>query len=430
MKNILLILKHEYITRVSKKSFIIMTLIGPLLIALFYGAIIGITYFQLNSSDSKSVAIYDPYLSLGNELPKLKNFDFQFTNNPDTALSQLENKELNMILSILSKQGDSCELIAKKTISITEKEQIKSMLSDRIFNQNLKSKGLTSEMIDSMKHNIVMNDKLTSGESNASEVKSAIGYAGAFVIYMFIFLYGVMIMKSVTEEKNNRIVEIIISAVKPFELMMGKIWGVALVGLTQFVSWILLSGLLLVILSVVIGISSGGMDASGVQEGIETAKSMKINNASAEIFNQLNAINFPKILFGFAMFFLGGFLLYSSLFAAIGSAVDNETETQQFVLPISMPLIFAFIIAQVAVLKDPNSSLAVWCSMIPLTSPVVMMVRLPFDVSWFELLSSILILFTTFVLMVWLSSKIYRIGILSYGQKASYKQIFKWLRTK
>jgi ABC-2 type transport system permease protein len=157
---------------------------------------------------------------------------------------------------------------------------------------------------------------------------------------------------------------------------------------------------------------------------------MKINNATAEIFNQLNAINFPKILFGFAMFFLGGFLLYSSLFAAIGSAVDNETETQQFVLPISLPLIFAFIIAQVAVLKDPNSSLAVWCSMIPLTSPVVMMVRLPFDVSWIELLSSIVILFATFVLMVWLSSKIYRIGILSYGQKASYKQIFKWLRTK
>lgn len=430
MKNILLILKHEYITRVSKKSFIIMTLIGPLLIALFYGSIIGITYFQLNSSDTKNIAVYDPYKALGNELPQLKSYNFEFTNNKDTALSQLENKELNMILNVLNSQGDSCELIANKSISISEKEQLKGMLSERIFNQNLKAKGLSAEMIDSMKHNIVMNDKLTSGESSASEIKSAIGYAGAFVIYMFIFLYGVMIMKSVTEEKNNRIVEIIISAVKPFELMMGKIWGVALVGLTQFVSWILLSGLLLVVLSVVIGFSSGGIDPSQVKDGIETAQSVKINNASIEIINQLNAINFPKILIGFALFFLGGFLLYSSLFAAIGSAVDNETETQQFVLPISLPLIFGFIIAQVAVLKDPNSSLAVWCSMIPLTSPIVMMVRLPFDVTWIELLSSIVILFATFVLMVWLSSKIYRIGILSYGQKASYKQIFKWLRTK
>ena len=229
-------------------------------------------------------------------------------------------------------------------------------------------------------------------------------------------MYGVMIMKGVSDEKNNRIVEIIISSVKPFQLMMGKILGVALVGLTQFVAWIVLSGSLLTIL----GIALGGSD-------LTTTPTQTSQAIGMDILAQLSALNYPKIIFGFIAYFIGGYLLFASLFAAIGSAVDNDTETQQFMFPVSMPLIFGLVIAQVAVINNPNSDLAIWCSMIPFTSPVVMMVRLPFDIAWSEIIISLICLYGTFVLIVWLAAKIYRIGILSYGQKASYKQLFKWL---
>lgn len=236
-----------------------------------------------------------------------------------------------------------------------------------------------------------------------------------------------MIMRGVTEEKNNRIVEIIISSVRPFQLMMGKILGVALVGLTQFLAWITLSGILVTVLSIAIGfqqVSEGGLSA--VPSQIPSGGNEMING----LLTQLQSLDYMKILTGFVLFFFGGFLLYSALFAAIGSAVDSDTETQQFMFPVSMPLIFGLIIAQIAVFKDPNSSLAYWCSMIPFTSPVVMMVRLPFDVSWTQIIISALILFATFVVTVWFAGRIYRIGILSYGQKASYKQMLKWMMTK
>ncbi|HEY1047733.1 MAG TPA: ABC transporter permease [Bacteroidia bacterium] len=431
MKNILLILKHEYITRVSKKSFIIMTLIGPLLIALFYGSIIGISVYQLNSSDTKVVLINDPYNSLNGQLPEKKNFSFFFDPNLEDAKQKIEKEDADILLDIQNRKGDSIELIAKKSQSIGDKDDLKSLLSSQLFKQSLKSKGLSSGMIDSMKVKINLKDRLLTGQNGGTEIKSLIGYLGAFVIYLFIFMYGVMIMRGVTEEKNNRIVEIIVSAVKPFELMMGKILGVALVGLTQFLSWIILSGGLLLVISFAFGASQ--VDTSAMTEANQQIQMAQNNGASGmimEMTGQLKALNLGKIIVGFVLFFFGGFLLYSSLFAAIGSAVDSDTETQQFMFPVSMPLIFGIAIAQIAVLKDPNSSLAFWTSMFPFTSPVVMMVRLPFDVSWWEIFSSAGLLFAFFFLFVWLAGRIYRIGILSYGQKASYKQMFKWLISK
>lgn len=431
MKNILLILKHEYITRVSKKSFIIMTLIGPLLIAIFYGSIIGISVYQLNSSDTKVVLINDPYNSLNGQLPEKKNFSFFFDPNLEDAKQKIEKEDADILLDIQNRKGDSIELIAKKSQSIGDKDDLKSLLSSQLFKQSLKSKGLSAGMIDSMKVKINLKDRLLTGQNGGTEIKSLIGYLGAFVIYLFIFMYGVMIMRGVTEEKNNRIVEIIVSAVKPFELMMGKILGVALVGLTQFLSWVILSGGLLLVISYAFG--SSQVDTSTITEANQQIQMAQNNGASGmimEMTGQLKALNLGKIIVGFILFFLGGFLLYSSLFAAIGSAVDSDTETQQFMLPVSMPLIFGIAIAQIAVLKDPNSSLAFWTSLFPFTSPVVMMVRLPFDVSWWEIFGSAALLFSFFFLFVWLAGRIYRIGILSYGQKASYKQMFKWLISK
>jgi len=427
MKNILLILKHEYITRVSKKSFIIMTLLGPVLIGLFYGSIAGISYYQLNKKETRAVLVHDPYLSLNKQLPKSETFEFSFVSTEEDGKRMVNQDDADLVLDIKNKAGDSIGIVAKKSLSISDKGELKALLSDHYFNQHLAAKGLSAGMIDSMKTKIHMSDQLISGKSSATEIKSGIGYIGAFIIYLFIFMYGVMIMRGVTEEKNNRIVEIIVSAVRPFELMMGKILGVALVALTQFMAWIILSGVLLTVLSIALGIESGA-SAGAVAAAQQNAPQQM--GMLTEIMDQLRSLNFAKIITGFLLFFFGGFLLYSSLFAAIGSAVDSDTETQQFMFPVSMPLIFGLVIAQVAVLKDPNSSLAVWSSMIPFTSPVVMMVRLPFDISWLEIISSVVILYGSFFVIVWLAGKIYRIGILSYGQKVSYKQLFKWLRMK
>lgn len=426
MHNIFLIFKHEYITRVSKKSFIIMTLLGPLLIGLFYGSIAWISYSQLSESDSKRVAIFDPSQTLGNQIPNTDDYEFYFTNNPEITKDSVDKGNIEILLEIPKTIEDTIILTAKKSLSLTDKGVLKSLLSNQYFNTQLAKKGLNKEMLDSMKPSLQISDQLISGKSSATEIKSGVGYIGAFIIYLFIFMYGVMIMRGVTEEKNNRIVEIIVSAVRPFELMMGKILGVALVGLTQFLAWIVLSGLLLTVISIGLGLEA----ADNLPVNINNIPADPAKDMFQGMMAQLQVLDFPKIIIGFIVFFFGGFLLYSSIFAAIGSAVDNDTETQQFMFPVSLPLIFGLVIAQIAVFKDPNSSLAVWCSMIPFTSPVVMMVRLPFDVSWMEIILSAGILFASFILVVWLAGKIYRIGILSYGQKASYKQMLKWMMIK
>ncbi len=427
MHNILLILKHEYLTRVSKKSFIIMTLLGPLLIGLFYGTIALISISQFNDDKTDNVAIYDPMHALNNDTIVSKSYKFSYVSDIASTKEAIEKEALSAMLIIYNKKGDSIELIAKKSFSITDKQTLQGLISEKLFQNNLKRNGLSKKHLDSMRVNIKLTDNLLSGKSSSSEIKSVVGYVGAMVIYMFIFLYGVMIMRGVTEEKNNRIVEIIISSVKPFQLMMGKILGVAMVGLTQFLAWISLSAILVLVLSIAFGFQQ--MDTANMATMAAQVPTGD-NEFVTEILTQLNSLDYFKLLTGFVIFFFGGFLLYSALFAAIGSAVDSDTETQQFMFPVSMPLIFGLIIAQVSVIKDPNSSLAYWCSMVPFTSPVVMMVRLPFDVSWAEIIMSALILFTTFMVIVWLAAKIYRIGILSYGQKASWKQMFKWMMTK
>jgi ABC-2 type transport system permease protein len=427
MHNILLILKHEYLTRVSKKSFIIMTLLGPVLIGLFYGSIAAISYSQLNQSESKRVAIYDPANALKGQITSSEDFEFYFAKENSSALKDVDEGKTDFLIDISESSMDSMTVTAKSSLSLADKQELREILSNQYFNHELSNRGLSIGMIDSLKHKIIISDQLLNGQNSATEIKSGIGYIGAFIIYLFIFMYGVMIMRGVTEEKNNRIVEIIVSAVKPFQLMMGKILGVALVGLTQFVAWIVLSGLLLTVLGVAFGASA--IDQNSIQEA-QSQMSKVDTGAMGQIMAQLQSLDFTKLMVGFVLFFFGGFLLYSSLFAAIGSAVDSDTETQQFMFPVSMPLIFGLVIAQIAVLKDPNSSLAVWSSMIPFTSPVVMMVRLPFDVSWTEMLTSAVILYGSFIVVVWFAAKIYRIGILSYGQKASYKQMFKWLMMK
>lgn len=269
-------------------------------------------------------------------------------------------------------------------------------------------------------------------KQSSTEIAMGLGFAMSFIIYMFIFMYGVQVMRGVIEEKSNRIIEVIISSVKPFQLMMGKIVGVAMVGLTQFLMWVILTGAIILIGS---AIFMPGLDAESIQQASSISQLPSTGQAMNQA--QLNMMQdvlgtfdmgyIMSILGGFIFFFLAGYLLYSALFAAVGSAVDNETETQQFMLPISLPLVLALYIGM-AVAKNPEGSLAFWGSIIPLTSPIVMLVRIPFGVPLWELLLSMGLLVASFIFITWIAAKIYRTGILMYGKKVSYKEIWKWLR--
>jgi ABC-2 type transport system permease protein len=265
--------------------------------------------------------------------------------------------------------------------------------------------------------------------TSVAEINTVIGYMAAFAIYLFIFIYGAQVMRGVLEEKTNRIVEVIVSSVKPFQLMAGKIFGVVLVGLTQLMVWIILSGVFITVLSILIG---GNIQNPTMP--MEMTDASTINSVGdkgvASILQGLNALNLPLLLGAFVFYFLGGYLFYSALFAAIAAAVDNETDTQQFMLPVTLPLVLGIVIAMSVVTSNPHGSMAYWFSMIPFTSPVVMMVRLPFDVPLSELLLSMFLLILGFLFTTWLASRIYRVGILMYGKKATYKELWKWITYK
>ena len=278
-------------------------------------------------------------------------------------------------------------------------------------------------MLEKAKASVVVSNQIISkdgiGQKSKTELSMAIGFISGLLIYFFIFMYGTMVMRSIIEEKTNRIVEVIISSVKPFKLMMGKIIGVSLIGLTQFILWICLTSSLFFIAQAYFG---------NITE-IEATQETEIQSMMLEGLMYLNNINLVEILFAFLFYFLGGYLMYGSLFAAVGSAVDAEADSQQFILPVTIPLILSFILIQ-PIMESPDSSLAFWMSIIPLTSPIVMMVRIPFGVADWELLLSIIVLVGSFILSTKIAAKIYRTGILMYGKKINYKELWKWLRYK
>ncbi len=433
MKNIWVILKREYTVRVKNKTFIIMTFLAPILVGLFYG---GSIYFATKGAeDNTQKKIYiEGNETLCNSMEKnYENFNFIIPPKNTSIEKELSDETIDGWLILNDKDLrnlDSSQLIVKNSFSLTTKSSLNTFIKAQATKILLQNKGITQATIDSSAAlgNISMVEQNESGETQQSstEIKSAIGLVMSFVIYMFIFIYGSMVMRSAMEEKTNRIVEVIVSSVKPFELMLGKILGVALVGLTQFLAWILLS------ITLIMGIgqyfkmalenSKNLPNTGGKQEVIQTA--MEQSN----FMESISQLPYAQIITVFILFFLGGYLLYSSVFAAIGSAVNQETDVQQFMFPVSMPLVFGIIIAQSVVFQSPNGELAKIFSMIPFTSPILMCVRAPFGVSWTEIFTSAIILYTTFLIMVWLSAKIYRIGILMYGKKPSWKDFAKWIR--
>ena len=415
MHKIWLIIKREYLVRIRKKSFIVMTILGPLLIAALM--IIPI-YLATESQQERIIAINQQEKFL------LEDTEFlHFSIIPDFEATNLKKDfSQSPYYALLHIEEEKFTLYSNQQISLSVSEGIQRQIEQIIEINNLKKAGIDPQIIENAKTKVEVTTKLIeedgSSTNSHSEASMGIGFVSGILIYMFIFMYGTMVMRGVIEEKTSRIVEVIISSVKPFQLMMGKILGVALVGLTQFTLWILLT----IIISTVAELTF--LDTSSMANQIGSNEQSII---LAELASITAGINLTQIFLSFIFYFLAGYLMYSSLFAAVGSAVDAEADTQQFILPITIPLILSFILIQ-PIMDAPDGTLAFWMSIIPFTSPVIMMVRLPFGVSSWELLLSMGILIGTFIATTGFAGRIYRTGILMYGKKTSYKELWKWLR--
>ena len=415
MNKIWLILKREYLVRVRKKSFIVMTILGPLLM----GGLFFVPFFLANENQEVRIVAINQQDKFS-----LENTEFlHFTQIPNFEAENLSNNfNESPYYALLYIQQEQFTLYSNQQISLSVSKDIQRQLEQILEINNLKKAGIDPEIIKNAKTEVVITTKIIDEDGKStnshSEASIGIGFIAGILIYMFIFMYGTMVMRSVIEEKTSRIIEVIISSVKPFQLMMGKILGVALVGLTQFALWIILT----VILSAFVELMF--LDTSSIVSEIDTNEQSII---ISQITNLTGGINLTMIFLSFIFYFLAGYLLYSSLFAAIGSAVDAEADTQQFILPITIPLILSFLLIQ-PIMDNPEGGLAFWMSIIPFTSPVIMMVRLPFGVASWELLLSMAILVATFIATTWLAGRIYRTGILMYGKKPSYKELWKWLR--
>lgn len=439
MNKILLIIQREYLTRVKKKSFIVMTILGPLLMAAVTVAPVLIAKYS-NDSLNKILVVDEKPDIFTTILPGSENIHFINTRlTLDSAKASFDPEKYYGILYLpadIMKNPGGAMLFTEKQANLNVTTYIENSLEKQIEEDKLKAEGIKQETLASIETKVSLKTLSLKGEENSAALATGVGFIGGVLIYMFILLYGVQVMRGVIEEKTNRIVEVIISSVKPFQLMMGKIVGIALVGLTQFLLWILLTFTLAsVATSLLIDkkmeakvvaeqMKTTGMDQQALEELGATPKAKQ--DITAKVFEQLGNINFPLILGCFFMYFLGGYLLYSALFAAIGAAVDNETETQQFMLPVTIPLILSFVVAQ-SIVQNPDSQLGFWFSMIPFTSPVVMMVRIAFGVPAWELALSIGLLIAGFLGTTWLAGKIYRTGILLYGKKITYKELSRWL---
>ena len=425
MNKIFLIIKREYLSRVRKKSFIIMTLLTPLFMI---GVFIVPILLASSSEDKTTIAIIDNNKFKEFRLTSSLNIEYTYLNELNleqhkTTLIETYDFLLHIPkIDSIEQIESSIEVYSINQMSLSIKQNVENQIDKKLTNIYLLQSGINPDQIKKSQSKSTIKtyvvDEQGENTKGNSEASFGIGLVGGFLIYIFIFMYGTMVMRSVIEEKTNRIVEIIISSVKPFKLMLGKIISVALVGLSQFAMWIILGFVFLLIAN---GFISSDLDVTN----------LNTNEAvlSSEIGSSLMALPIKSLFIVFLIYFLGGYLLYGSLFAAIGSASDQETDNQQFIVPITIPLIVSFVIVQV-VIDNPHGGLAYWLSMIPFTSPIIMIARIPFGVPLHELLFSISLLIAGFLLTTWVAAKIYRVGILMYGKKISYKELWKWLKYK
>lgn len=437
MNKLNLIIKREFFAKVRNRTFLVMTILSPLLVV-GLGALVG--YLSKVNQDSIKIIGYfdDSKLLLSKDFENSKTIEYQDLSNVDIVIakSQVEHGDFYGFLYVpkkdsISNIATSIEFYSKEPPSLQVISEIERMVEHRLNHILLEKKGIDADALDDSKINPNIKILSFSGEKSSKlirGVKIGIGLSAGYLIMMFIIIYGAMVMRSVIEEKTSRIIEVIISSVKPFQLMMGKIVGTALAGLLQFSIW----GVILLILSI-IATAMFGADTSPMDTGNLPIQEIDVLDTVVKsemqiIIEELLRLPILPIFLAFTVYFLGGYLLYSALYAAIGAAVDNETDTQQFMLPVIIPLILGVYIGFASVVNEPHGTIATIFSMIPFTSPIVMMMRLPFGVPWWQILTSLLLLLGTFVLMVWFAAKVYRIGILMYGKKPTYRDIYKWLK--
>ena len=418
MKNIILIAKREFFTQVKKKSFIILTLLTPLLIIVFGGVVS--LMFQANETQMQ-ISVIDKSGLFKDRLKSDENIRYVFSSEETekSLIKALETTEEMNGVMIIPKKGiheleNSIEILTNKNLSNEARRNIAGNISEIIKAEKINALGISTAQIEDLNkgvnlHVVNVLEKEKKQDSFLVGVKSGLSIFLMYCVFTFIMMYGIRVMRSVLEEKNNRVVEILISSVKPFELMMGKILGVTGVALVQFGVWVVM-----IFASVMtLGSSNVGM-VSGVAE-------------VQMVLSALSQINYGLILFVFVIYFLLGYLFYSAMYAAIGSAVDNETETQQFTLFAILPMMLGFY-GSITIMNNPDGPMSFWLSMIPFTSPIAMLARIPFDVPVWELVLSIGILLVSTLGMVFIASKIYRVGILMYGNKVTLKELLKWMK--
>jgi ABC-2 type transport system permease protein len=430
---ILLIIQREFITRVRKKTFLLMTLLAPLLLA---AVMIVPGLLASMPEDDKSIIVLDePSILVPEEGTSQFSLEYLNPNEFDleTGKTFLRESDKDALLYIPSGNGwdpdfikNNILLFGKEDIGIDLQRFVERQLEEKINQQKLIRQGVDPEVVAQTKTKVTIKSFTMGEEGNeetsATPLKMGLGYIAGILIYFFIFFYAVQVMRGVIEEKTSRIVEVIISSVRPRQLMMGKILGIGLVGVVQFLIWVILSGTIYAVVSTFI---YPEIFAQQVPAGPGAPDLSTVDQTN--LFSMLNSINFPVVLSGFVFYFFGGYFLYSALFAALGSAIDQEADSQQFMLPVTAPMIIAITTAM-NVIQDPNGPLAFWMSMIPLTSPISMMIRLPFGVPIWQIALSALILVSTFFGVVALAGKIYRVGILMYGKKVTWKELYKWLK--
>ncbi len=431
MNKILLVIQREYVTRVLKKSFWISSLLAPVLITAIYAIPI---WLAMKDKEQKKIAIFDQSHLLKSADLQDKELVFTFTNVPEKSFkTQFAKSGYDAFVSIpvdVLTNPKGVHIYSSKNIGLNLKESVERLIQNKVRQELMYKAGISAKVYEDTQVDIA-SETITVSENGGETSSSSAGamiLAGimGLILYVTLLLYGSQVMNGVIEEKSNRIIEVIISSVKPYQLMLGKIIGVGLVGLTQFLLWIVLT----------IGLTqvTGKIYASKVKATIAVDQgkaSVDMRNAMqdspmGEVTKVLESTNIPLILVAFLFYFFVGYLLYSSLFAAIGSAVESATEAQQFTFIVMIPIILSFLLAQYT-MQDPDSTVAFWASMIPFTSPINMMVRLPYGVPVWELVLSMCLLVVGFLACSWISARIYRVGILMYGKKATWKELSKWL---
>ncbi len=443
MHKIWIIIQREYTSRVKNKRFLMVTFLVPLLMV---GLIVGSAYFSFKGTEERKIAVVDPNGFFKDKLKNSNQLKFEFPKDVDTSNYQARGYS-DILLMPLFEEDKKADYIlrSKKSMGFSLQESISRKINAAIEDQMLEKAGIQQSILDSIHQSAQIaelkayeDEGKSSKESNAA-LAMGIGYASGLLIYITMFIYGTMVLRGVMEEKTSRIAEVIVSSVKPFELMLGKIIGIGAVGLTQFLMWIIvvvtLTGVGMSLLPAdmqtqlqQLQASGGQMGAAGMAQASESAKNIYAFQ------HVLSTTNWPLIIGLFLFYFLGGFLFYASLFAAVGSVVNEDPQdAQSLMFPITMPIIFSYIITNV-VIQNPNTPMAFWASVIPFSSPMVMMARVsygvPTTVPYWELALSMVTLIGGFLLTTWLSAKIYRTGILMYGKKVTWKEMIKWAFSK